>query len=333
MRIPARRVGTTGRATTSIGTLPMRWQGSWPDQPAPSTRARLGATSRSSITPVRHKSPGVASDSATRLRKAALANGEQTGWGNGIFRGGRRGFSNRHHNRRDATTPDFALGLGVDSGRGRSVLPAPSHPALCRRSPDAPHLDFGLPYVEAHPVGPRFQAHFTAEPSAFSSTRGPTTGRVFASSTTGLVPQDATASARGPSRKNDDGVQPFFVYVPIINHDRPGRRAAEHPYGKLWFQTVSGDRIFSDLNARWAGTDPDFQLTRPRSLDSIPANGNHYDLDVAFKYLDDDHCYAFTDDNSSHEGLRKPDHLITDRTVLLAWWLPRRDSGAYKESS
>ena len=180
-----------------------------------------------------------------------------------------------------------------------------------------PHLDFGLPDVEAHPVGPRFQAHFTAEPSAFSSTRGPTTGRVFASSTTGLVPQDATASARGPSRKNDDGVQPFFVYVPIINHDRPGRRAAEHPYGKLWFQTVSGDRIFSDLNARWAGTDPDFQLTRPRSLDSIPANGNHYDLDVAFKYLDDDHCYTFTDDNSSHEGLRKPDHLITDRPVLL----------------
>jgi hypothetical protein len=44
----------------------------------------------------------------------------------------------------------------------------------------------------------------------------------------------------------------------------------------------------------------------------IPADGEPRELDVAMKYSEDPYCFAYNNENSTHEWSRSPEHRITE---------------------
>jgi hypothetical protein len=117
-----------------------------------------------------------------------------------------------------------------------------------------------------------------------------------ATSTTGTVVQGVSS---------DDVRFASFAFACVVNHQSaPGQGVeAEDAVVTLTFSTSDGRRILGPIDGRWRESPPildlsPFQLHPNSKAIDIAANGVTHELDLAFKYPDENWCYAYNDDNA-----------------------------------
>jgi hypothetical protein len=216
-------------------------------------------------------------------------------------------------NPRPWTAPWFLTCLFVAAGllTGAMILLVGARQAT-------PHLSFGQPYVAERGL---VRAVPKTPPGYYTAPLAPSSPPV-----TAFLPpawsSSAGAGASIPAASSGASLtwSAFFAYVRVYNEPRANRQSAERVWARISFFRSDGKPLLV-MDGRWSDP-PESQLESPTirapEVQSMPANGNPYDLDVAFKYAEDACCYAFNNENRINStDLRQPDRALGDPHVVV----------------